>query len=198
MGSPTRWETDMAEGHSDWYVERFRKMAAEGADLTGEARLVDAMLPRHARVLDAGCGPGRHAAYLQACGHTAVGVDADPVLIEAARADHSGPNWYVADLATLDLPAVGEPEPFDGALMAGNVMVFVAPGTETAVLQRVHSHLKPDGFVVVGFHSDRHLTVGQFDAHATEAGFEVEHRFSTWDLRPWHDDAAFAVTVLRR
>ena len=198
MGTPTRWETDTAEGHSEWYIERFRRMAAEGADLTGEARLVDAMLPRHARVLDAGCGPGRHAAYLDACGHTVVGVDADPVLIDAARAAHPGPHWYVADLATLDLPAAGEPEPFDGALMAGNVMVFIAPDSEVEVLGHVHAHLRPDGFLVVGFHTDRHLTVDAFDAHAVEAGFHVEHRFSTWDLRPWRADAGFAVTVLRR
>ena len=46
-------------GHSEWYVERFRRMAAEGDDLAGEARLVDAMLPPWARVLDAGCGTGR-------------------------------------------------------------------------------------------------------------------------------------------
>jgi SAM-dependent methyltransferase len=198
MASPTRWETDTDEGHSDWYVERFRKMAAEGADLVGEARLIDAMLPRGARVLDAGCGPGRHTAYLHACGHDAVGVDADSVLIDAARVDHPGPRYHVADLATLDLPSVGEVEPFDGALMAGNVIVFVAPGSETEVLRRVRAHLAPDGFLVVGFHTDRHLTVGQFDTHVEEAGFQVEHRFATWDLRPWRDDAGFAVTVLRR
>ena len=46
-------------GHSSWYVERFRAMARAGDDLAGEARLVDAMVPRGARILDAGCGPGR-------------------------------------------------------------------------------------------------------------------------------------------
>jgi hypothetical protein len=30
-------------GHSQWYIERFRRMAAEGADLAGEARLMDAV-----------------------------------------------------------------------------------------------------------------------------------------------------------
>jgi hypothetical protein len=46
-------------GHSSWYIERFRAMAAAGDDLGGEARFVDAMAPRGARILDAGCGPGR-------------------------------------------------------------------------------------------------------------------------------------------
>src|SRR5437588_604793 len=45
--------------HSHWYVNRFRSMARAGEDVVGEARLVDAMAPRGARILDAGCGPGR-------------------------------------------------------------------------------------------------------------------------------------------
>lgn len=197
MAAPTRWVTDTSAGHSHWYVERFRTMAAEGADLTGEARMIDAMLPPGSRVLDAGCGPGRLGAELHRRGHTVVGVDADPVLIEAAEADHPGPRWLVADLAELDLAAMGEPEQFAGAVLAGNVIVFVAPGTETEVLRRVASHVRLDGFVVVGFHVQRHLALDQFDRHVADAGLRLEHRFATWDLRAWHDDADFAVNVLR-
>src|SRR5690606_23290857 len=132
---PPRWITDTKEGHSEWYVERFRSMAAEGADLAGEARLVDTMVPRGARILDAGCGPGRVGGELHARGHTVVGVDVDPVLVAAAAEDHPGPTWLVGDLAELDLPARGIDEPFDLAVMAGNVMVFLAPGTEAEVLR---------------------------------------------------------------
>ena len=194
MAKPTRWQTDTKPGHSEWYVERFRRMAAEGEDLGGEARLVDAMLPPRARVLDAGCGPGRVGAVLHERGHTVVGVDVDPVLIEAAEADHPGPRWLVADLAELDL---ADEEPFDGAVLAGNVMVFLAPGTETVVLRRVAAHVRPDGFVVTGFHVNRELSLDAFDRAVTEAGLRLEHRFATWDLRAWHEDADFAVTVLR-
>jgi len=173
-------------------------MAAEGADLAGEARLVDAMLPPGSRVLDAGCGPGRVGAVLHERGHTVVGVDADPVLIAAAEADHPGPRWLVADLAGLDLPAMGEPEPFAGAVLAGNVMVFLALGTEVDVLRRVAAHVVDDGFLVVGFHTDRELSLDAFDAAVAEAGLRGEHRFATWDLRAWHDEADFAVSVLRK
>ena len=44
MARPTRWVTDTDDNHSQWYIERFRTMAAEGVDLGGEARLLDAML----------------------------------------------------------------------------------------------------------------------------------------------------------
>ena len=195
---PPRWLTDTKPGHSEWYVERFRRMAAEGADLAGEARLVDAMLPRGARILDAGCGPGRVGGELHARGHTVVGVDVDPVLIAAAEQDHPGPTWLVADLASLDLPALGVREPFDLAVLAGNVMVFLAPETEAEVLRRVAAHVVPDGAIITGFHVNRQLALGDFDDAVAEADLRIEHRFATWDLRAWHDDADFAVTVLRR
>ena len=194
----TRWVTEHGAGHAQWYIERFRRMAAEGVDLDGEARLLDAMLARGSRVLDAGCGPGRVGAGLAARGHVVVGVDADPELIEAARADHHGPTWLVADLAGLDLAATGEREPFDAAVIAGNVMPFLAPGSEAAVLARIAAHLRDDGLVVVGFGLDRGYALADFDTDSVAAGLLLEHRFATWDLRPWQDDAPFAVTALRR
>ena len=197
MSNPPRWFTDTDEGHSQWYIERFRSMAAEGTDLGGEARLVDAMVAPHSRILDAGCGPGRTGAILYERGHHVVGVDVDPELIEAARIDHPGPRWIVSDLAHLDLATAGEPDPFDAAVLAGNVMAFVALGTEQQVLARVLAHLKPDAFAIVGFHTDRY-ELAAFDRHLSAAGFTLEHRFATWDLRPWRSDADFAVSVLRK
>lgn len=196
MAEPTRWVTDTADGHSQWYIERFRKMAQEGADLAGEARLVDAMVQRSARILDGGCGPGRVGAELHARGHRVVGVDADPELIAAAEEDHPGPRWLVADLSELDLAAQGEAEPFDAAVLAGNVIPFLAPGTQQEVLRRLAAHVQPDGFVIVGFHIDR-VDMGEFDADVEAAGLRIEHRFATWDVKAWHDEADFAVTVLR-
>ena len=198
MSEPTRWVTDHGAGHAQWYIERFRRMAAEGMDLAGEARLLDAMLARRSRVLDAGCGPGRVGAELAARGHQVVGVDADRELIEAAKSDHPGPTWLVGDLAELDLAAAGETEPFDAAVVAGNVMPFLAPGTEPVVLTRLAAHLRDDGFLVVGFGLDRGYALAEFDAQSATVGLVLEHRFATWDLRPWQDDAPFAVTVLRR
>ncbi|MEV2237403.1 class I SAM-dependent methyltransferase [Micromonospora sp. NPDC049891] len=198
MSSRTRRATDTGPEHSQWYVDRFRQLAAEGADLAGEARLLDTLVPPASRILDAGCGTGRVGAELARRGHTVVGVDADPVLIDAARADHPTPRWLVADLAELDLTTAGEEEPFDAAVLAGNVMAFVAAGTEPQVLRRVADHLRPDGVVAVGFGTDRGYQLTDFDADAVGAGLRLEHRFATWDLRPWRDDADFAVTILRR
>lgn len=184
-------------GHSQWYIERFRSLARAGEDLSGEARLVDAMAPRGARILDAGCGPGRLGGYLAAAGHHVVGVDVDPALIEAAEQDHPGPRWLVGDLAELDLPARGITEPFDVIMSAGNVMTFLAPSTRVPVLTRLRAHLAADGRAVIGFGAGRDYDFAQFLDDAAEAGFTPDLLLSSWDLRPFTDGADFLVALLR-
>ncbi len=155
------------------------------------------MVAPGSHVLDAGCGPGRVGAVLHRRGHRVVGVDADAQLVAAAREDHPGPTWLVGDLAELDLPAAGIADPFDAVVVAGNVMTFLAAGTETAVLSRIAAHLAADGLALVGFGTDRGYALADFDTHLTAAGLVLEQRFATWDVRPWREDADFAVSVLR-
>jgi SAM-dependent methyltransferase len=183
--------------HSQWYVDRFRSMAAAGADLGGEARFVDAMLPRRSRVLDAGCGPGRVGALLAAAGHEVVGVDLDPVLIAAAEHDHPGPRWLVGDLAELDLPAQGIPDGFDVVVCAGNVMTFLAAGTRRQVLWRLRGHLRGAGRIVVGFGAGRGYAFDEFTDDVRACALAPDLMLSTWDLRPFTVDAEFLVAVLR-
>ncbi len=199
MVEKSAWMQQVAAdpAHSTWYVERFRSMAAAGDDLAGEARLVDAMVGRGSRILDAGCGPGRVGGALARLGHEVVGVDVDPVLVEAALEDHPGPRWLVQDLAELDLPAQGIPEPFDAIVCAGNVATFLAPSTRAEVLRRLRGHVVDDGRVVIGFGAGRGYEFPDFLADAGRAGLEPDLLLSTWDLRPWREDADYLVAVLR-
>lgn len=183
--------------HSTWYVERFRAMAAAGEDLAGEARFVDAMLPRGARVLDAGCGSGRVGGFLAQAGHDVVGVDVDPVLIEAAREDHPDSRWIVQDLAELDLPAAGVSGSFDAIVCAGNVMTFLAPSTRREVLRRLRLQLSADGRAAIGFGAGRGYEFGEFLGDAKAAGLAPDLLLSTWDLRPFVEGGDFLVAVLR-
>lgn len=184
--------------HSHWYVQRFRKLADAGHDLHGEARFVDAMVGRGARVLDAGCGPGRVGGELARRGHEVVGVDVDQVLIDAARGDHPDATWLVQDLAELDLVGAGVAGGFDVAVAAGNVMAFLAPSTRRDVLANLRACLADDGRLVVGFGAGRGYEVDNLTADADAAGLAVDLRLATWDMRPWHPGADFLVAVLRR
>lgn len=199
MPEPSQWQriVETNPDHSRWYIERFRQMAAAGADLLGEARLIDAMLPRGARILDAGCGPGRLGTYLQEAGHVVVGVDVDPALIEAANEDHPGPTWLVGDLAELDLPSRGITDPFDAIVCAGNVMTFLAASTRRAVLTNFRAQLAPTGRAVIGFGAGRGYPFDEFFTDAQAAGLASDIKLSSWDLRPFEATSDFLVAVLR-
>ncbi len=199
MATPgNRWLQAIEQNpdHSSWYIERFRKMAAEGADLDGEARLIDAMVPRGSRVLDAGCGPGRLAGTLHRAGHRVVGVDLDPALIAAAEEDHPGPTFLVGDLADLNLAGQTDPAEFDVIVSAGNVMTFLDPGTRGTVVDRLAAHLALAGRLVVGFGAGRGYGFDEFASDVARAGLVFDLRLSTWDLRPFTPSSEFMVAVL--
>ncbi|MFL4476114.1 class I SAM-dependent methyltransferase [Paeniglutamicibacter sp. MACA_103] len=181
------------------YIDRFAQLRESGADLDGEARFVDALLPRAARVLDAGCGTGRVGGALAARGHQVTGVDLDAELLAAARADFPGSRWLQGNLASLDLrDAAGAREIFEVVVSPGNVLAFVAPGTAGEVLKALAAHLAPAGRLVVGFSLLRDYALEDFEADAAAAGLDIATRFSTWDMRPLGPDSDFVVALLQR
>lgn len=198
---PTRWELTVTGDKWDFYVDRFAREYAEGADLEGEARFIDVLAPRGARVLDAGCGTGRVTAALTRMGHRVIGADRDAGLVGVAVDRYPAARYLVADLLTLTpelLEAAGGPETFDIVVVAGNVMVYLAAGTEREVLRVLSGQLVPGGRIVTGFATDREYTVANLDTDAEAVGLVVEHRFATWHLDPWTENADWAVTVMKR
>jgi len=179
---------------SERYDEQWKVLAASGQDVHGEAALVDALLGGPpAGVLDAGCGTGRVAIELDRRGYDTVGLDVDPTLLERARAKAPALTWQEADLASL--PADLTPGPFAAAVLAGNVMIFVARGSEGAVLANLALRLAPGGLVVAGFQLSGRLPLPEYDAAATGAGLALRARWSTWDRAPFTEGDGYAVSV---
>lgn len=199
MAEISRWMRKVAEnpGHSQWFIDRFRTMAATGVDLAGEARAIDATLPRHARILDAGCGTGRVGGELARRGHTVVGVDVDPALIDVAHQDYPEVTWLVGDLASLDLADNAGTDWFDAVVCVGNVLPFLAPSTRRTVLTRLRAHVRPGGRAVYGFGAGRGYGFTEFLDDARASGWQPDLLLSTWDLRPFTDASDFLVALLR-
>jgi SAM-dependent methyltransferase len=175
------------------YDERWTALAASGQDVHGEASLVDGLLDPGATILDAGCGTGRVAIELTRRGHRTVGVDVDAELLARARAKAPSLEWIEGDLARL--PPDVAPGPFAAAVLAGNVMVFVARGTEGAVLANLAARLATGGLVVAGFQLSDRLSLTEYDAHARAAGLELAARWATWDRAPWAGSGDYAVSA---
>jgi SAM-dependent methyltransferase len=147
----TRWS--LAGEATEGYGRSFARLVAEGADVDGEARLADALVERGSRILDVGSGMGRVAAALAARGHRVVAVEPDPALVAQARRTYPDLDVVEADVLGVDadqLEESGRPGSFDLVVAVGNVIIFLAEGTERRVLRHVHDLLAPGGRVLVG------------------------------------------------
>lgn len=189
----SRWEqADVTRG--DEYDARWRELAEAGENIHGEADLVESLLDGPARtILDAGCGTGRVAIELARRGHEVTGVDSDPAMLTTARDKAPELRWVQADLAQLP-----ETPSFDLVLLAGNVMIFLEPGTEQRVVTELAGRLAPGGLLVAGFSlRPDQLSADRYDEFAAAAGLERLHRWATWHREPYAG-GDYAVTVHRR
>lgn len=194
---PTRWELAGADNRG--YGQTFAQRVAAGADVDGEARLVDALAPRGARILDIGSGMGRVSAALRSRGHDVVATEPDAALRAQSATTYPDLEVLPHQALELDPTRLGL---FDLVVVVGNVMVYLGEGTERAVLRRVRDLLAPAGRAVVGFHltavkaGSRTYPPDEFVADAASAGLRVVHRFGSYELHEPVDD--YAVWVLER
>lgn len=192
---PTWKEVTAANpAHSHNFARKWKTLRAQGKDIDGEARLIDAMSERHSRVLDAGCGSGRLGGELAKRGHTVLGVDVDPILIEHAVNDYPEARWEVGDLSEEDIPEGN----FDIAVAAGNVMTFIATEGREAALRNVFNALRPGGRFVVGFGEGRGWGFEEFLDLARAVGYRVDSIFASWDMKVFKENSTFMVAVLTR
>jgi SAM-dependent methyltransferase len=194
MDAANRWLSE-AGGRSQTYDRRWEELAAQGQNVHGEADFVERFGPRS--VLDAGCGTGRVAIELARRGVEVVGVDLDQSMLDQARSKAPDLPWIRADLATCDLART-----FDVVVAAGNVMIFLAPGTEADVVANLARHLEPGGVLIAGFSLEPgRLDLATYDADAEAAGLELAERWATWNRQPYaggnYAVSVHAVTVRR-
>jgi SAM-dependent methyltransferase len=184
------------------YDRPYELRAQRGEDIHGEANLVEKLLlesypPSHQSpyaVLDAGCGTGRMGIELAHRGFDVVGVDLDQVMLSQAQTKAPEIPWLLGDLSTISLN-----KQFDAIVLAGNVMIFLTPQTETAVLQNMVRHLKPNGLLLAAFElsprSWTKLTLEAYETLAASLGFKRLERWSTWDQDAWQTGDNYLVSL---
>ena len=206
QSSPNPWLATRTRSGQE-YDAPYAARAAAGQDVHGEANLIEALLHSELytglsqgkattpyRVVDAGCGTGRMAIELAHRGMEIVGVDLDEVMLTQARKKAPQLDWRLGDLSTIDLGQF-----FDAIVLAGNVMIYLTPGTEAATLTNMARHLKPSGLLVAAFELTppawSKLTLASYDALAAASGLRLVARWSTWQQAPWSQTDNYAISV---
>ncbi|MDP2305855.1 MAG: methyltransferase domain-containing protein [Pseudomonadota bacterium] len=144
-----------------WWALRYEAMAgidpgfAGVVDSAAEAQvdLVQRLLSltEGDRILDVGCGGGRHAILFQERGFEVTGVDLSPRILRLARENwearnqgRRGPTWMPGDMRWL--PASG---PFDAAVLMDHAFgVFDDDADHLRTLTAIIDQLRADGRVV--------------------------------------------------
>lgn len=158
------------------------------------------------RILDLGCGSGRHAIILQGLGCDVVGVDASEAMLALARRNAEviptgrlTPRFVHGDVTHLRLPAR-----FDAVVSLFHVASYmVTEESLVSMLRTAHRHLVPSGVIAFDFwnaaadhqtDSTRNLSVSLGDAvlnrearttRVAEHTFEV--RISTALVGEWSE-----------
>jgi len=157
-------------GKAYWAPDTGRVMAFTKGTEQEVDFLVDALaLESGMRVLDVGCGPGRHALALARRGVDVVGVDHSPEFIRLAR-DAAATEGLSAIFEELDVRELHRPAEFDAAIcLCQGGFGLLGGRDETAVFGRIAATLRPGRWLAVSAFSApfavRHLEVGEeFDA----------------------------------
>jgi SAM-dependent methyltransferase len=173
-GAPDHWFEPVADHLGRAYL---RYSFTKGTDQE-VAFLVEALgLGPGSRVLDVGCGPGRHAYALARAGVEVVGVDISERFVALAQAD-APPGATFRRLDARDLPFDGE---FDAAisLCQGAFGLAGGPGApldgDGAVLAGIARALKPGGVAAVSAFSAYFQLRWLEDADTFDADAGVNH-----------------------
>jgi SAM-dependent methyltransferase len=162
----------MAEWYGEIFDERYLEFYGGLLDLSlaeEDAGFVDRALAlaTDARVLDLGCGFGRHAIALARRGYRLVGVDlSEPMLKLARELAASAPvniDWQRRDMR--DLGGLG---PFDACICLYTAFGFFSDDENRLVLERVCDVLRPGGVFLLDVSNPLALMRG-------------------WPQRTWHE-----------
>jgi len=102
------------------------------------------LIPKNAKILDAGCGSGRDCDYFVKHGFEVVGIDLSDKLLEIAKHRLPQVTFLKQDLRRLDFPD----ESFDG-IWACATLHHLARSDMLTVLKKIFTLLKPNGILFV-------------------------------------------------
>ncbi|MBX0295922.1 methyltransferase domain-containing protein [Halomicroarcula sp. F27] len=152
------------------------------------------------RVLDVGCGPGRHALALQERGHDVTGIDLSPGALRVAR------DRGVEDARKCDVADVEEmDERFDSAVMLGNNFGLVGSADRAPVVLGGLAAVTTDDATLVAASMDPTMTDRQVHLDYHERNRErgrlpgrvrIRTRYREY-VGEWHDYLHAAPETMR-
>jgi tellurite methyltransferase len=149
-----------------------------GPPLPKVARLFAEHAPTPARVLDLGCGQGRHALFAAGLGHDVVGVDVAPTGIAQMAADAASAGLTVRGVVG-DVLEFRTPEPFDVVLLIQLLCHLPDDETRARLLGQLAGLVREGGLAVVVVRPGGRRVINAFFAENSNI-WAIQSRGADW------------------
>lgn len=127
------------------------------------------------RIVDLGCGTGHLTAEIASSGAQVEGLDADPQMLDRARAEHPHITFRQADARHFSVH-----EPVD-AVFSNATLHWIPEADQQQVLDHVHRALRPGGRFVAEMGGAGNVAVITRAVHCARAALHLPQR-----PPPWH------------
>ena len=102
------------------------------------------LIPKHASILDVGCGPGQATKRFADQGHDTTGIDLSKNMIEYARKKVPNAKFFVKDIEELK---IGKKY---NAIWAAFILVHIPREKHAHIIEKFYQILKPNGILYLG------------------------------------------------
>lgn len=131
-------------------------------EIDRSARWIASRIPRHARVLDVGCGPGLYAQRLASRGMSMVGLDLNRAALVHAN-KMANQHGLAIDYRHGDMRDMEFENEFDAVLLVYGILGTMNDRDRDDLLQRIHRALRPGGMLFLDVMTEKLMRDCPFD-----------------------------------
>lgn len=128
------------------YCAKTRDLAVVACEEEYIEKLIAYIAAPIPRILDVGCGDGRHCAIIDKQGGKAVGIDLSDGMLEQARRNYPAGEYRKMDMRRL----LFDDDSFDGGWSSGSIY-HVGKESVAGVIEEFARVLRPGGVIAVNF-----------------------------------------------
>jgi SAM-dependent methyltransferase len=136
---------------SGWYQRLYKPLVEDWKRSAGEADLISGLLglPRGARIVDLGCGPGRLTIALARLGYRVTAVDYVPAHLAALESTARDVGGLDVELIEADICKLPDFEKRFDAVVCWHTYANLEHGDAMECLEGCHDALKPGGHLLL-------------------------------------------------
>ncbi len=179
-----------AEGHIWYPVDELHLVTFREVEFLEKAL----ELEPEAKILDLGCGSGRHSALLASRGFSVTGIDLSEKLISKARADVEGDDLPL-EFICQDMRRIEYKEDFDAVIMMDVTFGIFDDDENEELIRKIYDSLKPDALLFLMVYNPYYWATHPYTTHWGSENGEIVRKYSFDPMKGRVEDAQIFINT---